>query len=316
MLGLVLADRVDGRRGVTLALGGGSLVDALRAELGAVVGEVAGAIVLCGPPRANQKPVLQLHDRRGRTVAFAKVAWNPLTSDLLQRERAALEHLASVPHDGFAAPAILGSGSFGAGEWLALSPLGVARRQPPTPASTLELARAIEATGHMATLEASRTVFVERLRADAAGLPHSAPAVERLIDAHGGTEMPVGGSHGDFVPWNVLTGAPHPAVWDWERYRTEAPVGFDRMHRATQVATQRRQQPFAAAVLDTAERLPDLVPELPRPAAAAHLDWYLADLLCRYEHDAQSNPTTKLIDRVTSLVAALTDRWKARPCPG
>jgi hypothetical protein len=52
-----------------------------------------------------------------------------------------------------------------------------------------------------------------------------------------------------------------------------------------QVSIFRRGLPVADAVARIEARLDAIVPEL-GAAGSVHLDWYLADLLTRYEHDA------------------------------
>ncbi len=59
-----------------------SLVSHLSDELGQ---ELTAGIHL-GPPRANRKPVLQLMDPSGATVAFAKVGVNRLTRERVRHE--------------------------------------------------------------------------------------------------------------------------------------------------------------------------------------------------------------------------------------
>ena len=96
VLGLLAMAPFDRRRRLVLqTTGHESLVDHLRAQIDSTV---TNAIVMCGPVRANQKPVLQLLDRWGRTRAFVKVGWNPLTRSLLASEQNALQHLATVDH--------------------------------------------------------------------------------------------------------------------------------------------------------------------------------------------------------------------------
>jgi hypothetical protein len=282
----------------------GSLVELVAMHLGH---PNARGVVLCGPRRANQKPVVQLHDRRGRTIAFVKVAWNDLTRRLLDDELAALNHLAAVPDKGFSTPPVLADGTFGATTWLALGPIGVERRSRPDPRQVDELAKMIEQTGSSWEGRTADSDYVIGLARAASGLDTGAAVVEQLTERWSEHTMTLGASHGDFVPWNMLSGSPEPAVWDWERYQTAAPVGFDRLHLRIQVGLHRSH----ASMTDTLRRLErdlgTVLPDLASERRQAHFDWYIADLLCRYERDASADPS-RLPRYVTDLHNVLKER--------
>ena len=267
-------------------------------------------IVLCGPARANQKPVIQLCDRRGRTVAFVKVAWNDLTTGLLRDEGAALDHLGALSDKGFVSPPVLASGTFGRSTWLALGPVGVDRRHRADPAEVDSLATRIERTGTRWEGATVDSEYVAELTSRAAGLATGKDAVERLVDRWSDHTMTLGASHGDFVPWNMLSGSPEPAVWDWERYRTSAPLGFDRLHLRVQVGVHRARTPLPETLRRVRRQLDVVLPDLTGWQRQAHFEWYVADLLCRYEQDADADP-----ERLTRFVANLTDALKERPNP-
>lgn len=283
---------------------GDSLVERVGAELG-----VAGArgTVLCGPPRANRKAVVQLHDRRGRTCAWVKVAHNELTRALLDAEVASLTALADGAPDAFRVPAVLARGDFDGVAWAALEPLGVERRHRPALDAVDAVARAIEATAPPSSGPAAASVFAARLRRLSAGLPAAEPAVARLAERAGQADLPLAASHGDFVPWNMLSGEPRPAVWDWERYDRATPVGFDRIHYRVQLGIQRRGRSLADAVA-AAEADLGRGGELTAAQWHDHIGWYLADLLCRYEGDAREHATPRLLGRIAALSAVLTER--------
>ena len=260
-----------------------SLVAHLRAEIDPAIHD---AVVLCGPARANRKPVLQLHDRRGRTVAYAKVAWNELTRSLLAHERDALAHLATRVGSDLQVPRVLGAGRFGDADWLAIGPVGVTRRSAPSDATAFSMARTIERTADEWRGPAAENPFVRRLVASSAGLARSSGIVDAFAKDHATGDLVLRAAHGDFVPWNTLSGEPAPAIWDWERYEQHAPVGFDRFHHVFQTSIFRRGMAVGAAIAHLDARLGEIVPEL-GDLARLHLDGYLAHLLCRYERDAQ-----------------------------
>ncbi|MFB4291565.1 hypothetical protein ACBI99_28210 [Nonomuraea sp. ATR24] len=56
-----------------------------------------------------------------------------------------------------------------------------------------------------------------------------------------------GAWHGDLAPWNIAPAADgRLLVWDWERYATGVPHGFDAMHHFFQRALRRMDPPTAA----------------------------------------------------------------------
>ncbi|MGE0000095.1 MAG: hypothetical protein AB7U39_24510, partial [Ilumatobacteraceae bacterium] len=258
-LGLLVVGPLGRSRRLMVESAGPALVEHLRDEIDPTIRH---AMIMCGPVRANQKPVLQLLDRFGRTRLFVKVSWNALTRQLLDAERRALEHLATLDELDVTVPRVLGSGTFGAGTWLATSPVGVEHRTHPSRPCMLQSARAIEASTDEWTGGLGESSFLTKLAARAADLPSSGPAIAALADRHGDRQVTLRAAHGDFVPWNILSGAPRPAVWDWERYATDVPAGYDRLHYALQVELHRADLPTVAAVESVHAQLDELLPEL------------------------------------------------------
>ncbi|HEX8928750.1 MAG TPA: aminoglycoside phosphotransferase, partial [Actinomycetota bacterium] len=98
---LALRDRLEVGAGPTIE-------DELERDLGR---DVLVSLHI-GPPRANRKPVLQILDRRGRTVGFAKVATTPLAGQLVAAETATLRVLAAAGLKHLTAPRMLAGGSW------------------------------------------------------------------------------------------------------------------------------------------------------------------------------------------------------------
>lgn len=302
--GLLALGTFTGRRRLGVR-GGRSLVDHVAEALDA---GGAHGLVMCGPPRANQKPVVQLHDRAGRTIAFVKVAWNDLTRELLEAERRSLETLAGASDRGFTVPPILARGEFGAATWLAIGPVGVPHRERPERSTIDRLAIDVEHTAPASEVETEASDFVARLRTEAIGLDAGRRAVEALVDRDRGRPLRLAASHGDFVPWNILSGRPQPAVWDWERYERDVPVGADRLHHRFQIAVQRSRSTVGDALAAIDRELETILPDLPADRRSAHLDWYITALLVRYEHDAGEHTTPRLASRIADLTTVLTGR--------
>jgi hypothetical protein len=92
-------------------------------------------------PHANRKSVLHLLSPAGQPVAFAKVAVNPLTRQLLRAERDALARLKQAELPGITVPEMLHYGGLQGLEILVMSALLAWLRRPPLPAP--QLARAM-----------------------------------------------------------------------------------------------------------------------------------------------------------------------------
>ncbi len=301
---MVASSRLDSSRRLALETSAQSLVEHLRQVIDP---SIRSALILCGPPRANQKPVLQLVNRFGSTVVFAKVSWNELTDDLLRAEERALRLLERANRVGFEVPRVLGSGDFGAGRWLALSPVGVRRRAACSEAGAFNLAKAIELTAAEVTTTTRTSPFVTQLLQRAADLPIANDIVTALADKHASSDLTLRAWHGDFVPWNILSGEQSTAVWDWERYDRAVPVGLDRLHYAFQVGLTSGSNTISAAQA-VADRVESILPELSPAQARIHFDWYLAEILCRYEHDAHIVHVPALERRVGELAGVAVRR--------
>jgi hypothetical protein len=283
--------------------------DSLIGHVGEAIGvRGVSGVVMCGPPRANQKPVIQLHDRYGRTLAFVKVAWNDLTRSLLTAEHESLIGLAANDELPFVVPPVLAAGTFGASTWLAIGPAGVERRERPDLTSVDRLATAIERTAPTWSGPTDDASFVNELLIGASGLHVGRRAVEALLQREQGRPLALAASHGDFVPWNTLSGRPRPAVWDWERYTKAAPSGTDRIHYRFQIGVQRQRRGVAATLAAIGLELDRVLTDVPSDRRDAHLDWYVTDLLCRYERDAAEQPTPRLRSRIDDLTTVLNQR--------
>lgn len=279
-----------------------SIVDHVTASLG--LASPTYGTFLFGPARANRKPVIQIHDRRGRTLVWVKVATSELTKELLTAEVDVLGRLGERPL-GFRIPSVLGRGSFGDADWAALEPMTVERRTRPSLETFDRIASSIESTAPQWSGATADSPLVARLRHEANGLEHAPGILERLIARRPSIELAA--AHGDLVPWNMLSGAPDTAVWDWERYVTTAPVGFDRIHRRVQVAVQQGGLALEDAVARAESDLRSS-DDASVEAWAAHVDWYLAVMLCRYERDARRHANPRLVGRIEDLARVLNDR--------
>jgi len=265
-------------------------------------------IVLLGPPRANQKPVIQVHDRLGRTIVYIKVAWNDLTGQLLTAEERSLRLLSTAVERCFGVPTLIAAGFFGQSNWLAIEPLRVKRRRRASLADADRLARAIEHSAPAWSGGTRGSPYVVQLASTTSSLPTGRVAFETVLQRWGDHPIDLAAGHGDFVPWNMLNGDPEPAVWDWERYRTAIPVGFDRIHYRVQVALHRRGSSLPDVLRLIEMEIESVLPDVTAALRKAHLDWYLVDMLSRYEADAGNDPTGALSCHVQDLHHAVMDQ--------
>ncbi|MGE3589996.1 MAG: hypothetical protein AB7L17_19905, partial [Ilumatobacteraceae bacterium] len=82
-------------------------------------------------------------------------------------------------------------------------------------------------------------------------------------------------------------------------------------HYALQVELHRADLPTVAAVESVHAQLDELLPELHRDDAELSLDCYLAELMCRYEHDAAESGVHALAVRSAELASVLHRRGRA-----
>src|SRR4029077_3567494 len=97
----------------------------IESELPRLLGErrVEVAISLGQRLRPNMKPVLQIMAPDGRVLAFAKLAWNRLTTELVRNEIATLCRLRGVGFRSFRVPEVLHHGTWNGFDLVLLSPL-------------------------------------------------------------------------------------------------------------------------------------------------------------------------------------------------
>ena len=230
--------------------------DTLERFIEGVVGTPVDLGVAIGPAlRPNRKPVLQVVDRRGRIVAFAKIGWNDHTRALIAAEAAALTHLAGCSLS-FAIPRLIHHGTWQERGVLIVSPgpTSVIRRshrnQPPPLRAELDVARSghgderpLASSPYMTDLVARiKAPLVTRSTAD--GL---LAAAERLMARDGDRATPFGAWHGDWAPWNMIRSRQGLFVMDWERYGGPVPVGFDHLHLRFQLVHQVGKRPVTEA---------------------------------------------------------------------
>lgn len=267
-----------------------------------------------GPQRPNRKPVIQILERSGRTVAFTKVGWNELTTRLVRQEGEYLQSMVRLPGAHINAPDLLHHGTWD-GLTLtilsALSPGLSATIRSPIPG--VEVLLDIAALGdHRQRRSLATSELATSLRIRAGAIDHESGAVaigavDRLISRHGDVEVELGDWHGDFGPWNIAAaGGGRLNVWDWERASGPQLVGLDLFHYHFQ------RENFGGSSLDRCldesnERTLGTRREIQGPDFPPDLTaWiYLLERLLRYREPGAPAEVSKLeaalVDRLTSI---------------
>jgi hypothetical protein len=178
----------------------------ISAHLGEVFGTPVEIVLHVRPACRANRKPILEVHGDGARLAFVKVGDTDRARTLVDHEAATLCALAGLPLKSVVTPTVLYHGSWRGLSLLALSPLPVRRRRVPGPL-LLRAVKEIAATGG----------------ADGAAW------------------------HGDLSPWNLSPSADgRLLVWDWERYATGVPYGFDAVHHFFQRALRRMDPPTAA----------------------------------------------------------------------
>lgn len=247
-----------------------------------------------GPPRANRKPVLALTTRSGTLTAFAKCGVDGLSDRLVQREIEALATLSGLRS--VRVPTLIGSGMYAEHPYVVQAPVptrGKSRTDDAAVvAAQVEVAsvarESVDAQAELATMADQW-----RSRAcspDASGIELDFSVVaEQWVQAAQHTSVPWGSWHGDWRRTNMASDADGCSVWDWERFATGVPAGYDALHL---FLTSR--VPLTKDLRSLPGDLYDSAPRLLRPFGVHHQQevdvvttGYLLELAGRYLDDDQ-----------------------------
>ncbi|MEU4693346.1 hypothetical protein [Actinoplanes sp. NPDC023714] len=305
--GLLFRDRIRVTGSATAGIDG-YLSDALRRDL--------AVSIHIGPARANRKPVLQLLSTEGETFAFGKLGTGALTRRLVRAETAALTTLNDAGLTKLAVPRVLHAGRWRDIEVLIQSALPVWLPRAPLTAKRLTAAM-LDVAGCRGYTAGSLTAssywreLQERLAA-VADRPEGAAlsAAVGVLAAHSGdTTLRYGAWHGDWAPWNMANLESALLVWDWERFATGVPVGFDAVHHELQRRIQSTGD-ARAAVEATVRRSDELLAPFGVAPVSREITalLYLVDLAVRYLTDRQAEAGARLGVLGTWLLPVLIRR--------
>ncbi len=294
----------------------GPFSSSIDGHLSEALGRELSVSVHIGPARANRKPVLQLIGPEGDTFGFGKLGTGPLTQRLVRAETAALTALGGSGLTKLTVPRVMY-----AGQWRGLQVLIQSALPVWLPRATLTQRRLVGAmldiagccgytagpldgSGYWHELRARLAVVGDR--PEATGL---ASAAELLVKHAGDLVFRYGSWHGDWAPWNMANLADALLVWDWERFATGVPMGFDAIHHELQKRIQSTGN-AQDAVEQTVRRAGELLAPFGVPAAGREPTalLYLVDLAVRYLTDRQAEAGARLGVLGTWLLPVLIRR--------
>ena len=267
--------------------------ETIESHLRDVLGEGLVLGIHLGPPRANRKPILQVLDGEGQPRAFGKLGVNDLTRRLVDAEVVALEALGRWDLPGIRLPELLHAGPWRGGTLLVTTPLPLAEVEPGLDPGLLSRAmRTVARAGGVSQASPLEADWLRTRREQVRTVPEPKvrEALHREIErlATDERDWAIGCWHGDWTVWNCAQHGTELMLWDFERFETGVPLGWDALHLELQTQLERRP-PRPAVARDLLARAPELLapfevaPETATDVAVA----YLVELGLRYSADGQ-----------------------------
>ncbi len=302
-LATLLASGLGRFAGDSLGTGGPPGGQTIESYLATLLRRPVQVSMHLGAARANRKPVLQLLSQDGETIGYAKIGVNALTSGLVEAERATLTGLAAAGLELMRLPGVLAHGCWNGLAVLVLSPLPVWLRRRPLRSGQLHAALAeLSGLGGISSSVLPGSQYLDQLggrlglAARSQEKDRLSSALGRLAETANGPELSFGSWHGDLTPWNLAHTGAGLLVWDWERFGTGVPVGFDALHYWLAARVARTGADPALAACECVERAASLLGPFGIGPAAARLTAlaYLAELSARYLADRQEEAGARL----------------------
>ena len=280
-----------------------------------------------GPPRANRKPVLALATPRGDLAAFVKYGVDDLTDRLVRREASALAMLADL--SSVRVPRLIAAGEHRGHPFVIQSPV----------ATTCDDSHRSGGGDHGAGRGGCGRTRVDRLpsspRGNRAALAAPGRRVRRvrrcLVERHcclrrrgsalgagdGDTSVPWGSWHGDWRRTNMAVTADGCSVWDWERFESGVPAGYDALHLflTARAPAVRDLTSLPTDLYDNAARLLRPFGVHTRRDVELVTTGYLLELAGRYLDDDQTHAGARLGSVGEWLLPHLSRMPAGRPSP-
>jgi len=285
--------------------------DALSDHLAEIFGRPVTFSIGVGTARVNRKPILQVFDERGHSLAFVKVATGQESQVDVRGEATALERLGTREWETMEIPRLIHRGEWRGLFLLVITSLHTRARQPkragPPIRAMDELARSFD-EGAQRLDEApwwDRTIAQAELIPDPEQRRAYQFAAERLADLAGARRRAIGAWHGDWTSWNMAWRGERVQVWDWERFQTGVPVGLDRYHYYVNDSVVLGGGDIAAAI-DRGLRTAGAAPEDREQLVSASS--YLLTMASRYLPAAHRDGGHLIRERSVATLEVL-DRW-------
>jgi hypothetical protein len=283
----------------------------LADHLSDVLGEQVTLSLGIGKVRVNRKPVLQVFDRRGNTVAFAKIGHSDVSRQDVTAEGRALSLLGGRQWIRLRAPQLISETDWRGMRVLLMSALEVPplqwpwERWKPPLAAMSELSSAFSA-GSVRLCEAP---WIDRQRQlgskvrDDSLLSRFARCVDFVCRWSGEDLVPFSCWHGDWTAWNMGRARGKVLVWDWERFETAVPSGLDPLHYHVNSVTVRSGSSAAAFRRGIALSFGGA----PRPGSPQHLRacLYLIAITARYLGLIETPRGADIAPRAADALSAL-----------
>jgi hypothetical protein len=290
----------------------------LRSHLSDVFGERVDFSLGLGTARANRKPVLQVFDSRGRSLAFVKIGGTEVTEALVLAEAASLQRISEAQLPGWLeVPRLLHLGRWEGATLVAMTALETSFRQRPSrqfelPLEAMSVFHAAFPDGSRPLVEAPLWGAMTEAQAclGSSGVrDRLGAALDLLASLSADRPMAMGAWHGDWTPWNMSRRRGKLQLWDWERFETGVPAGLDRCHYAVNAVTRRDGVDLASIM-----RGFELAGIGQDRAGDDHLvgATYLAAITCRYLVGAESDLGETIADRSRVMLEALCT-WLGMP---
>jgi hypothetical protein len=223
-----------------------TLFGALQSTWEEMLGKGPVAVALCMGTADNYRKITALvFDQEAMPLAFAKIGCTPQAISLIAHEWKTLAVVRTLPLQHAIVPVLLGQGSAGPATWLLQSALLTGKPSPVVLQKIhtdflADLARAttrmvpLHKTGIRGQLQCLLNKPTLPIRS---GFEAEKPFIAELVRKFqtSGTKVmagswPVSAAHGDFAPWNMRLAEGKIALFDWEYFLPEVPVGWDLLY--------------------------------------------------------------------------------------
>lgn len=267
-----------------------------------------------GPPRANRKPVLVLATTDGDLTAFVKWGVDALTDRLVGNEAAALDSVAELTS--VRVPRLLAFGEHRSHPYVIQSPVPTRGFRVGHSAAVVAAQVEVASIGRgsidgEAALGAVAQQWRHRVATDVQAQQHVAAfaeLAERWVGQARDGSLQWGSWHGDWRRTNMAVTGSGCSVWDWERFATGIPLGYDALHLylTSHAPSVRDLHSLPSDLFDNAPRLlrPFGAPE--RAVAELTTAGYLLELAGRYLDDNQALAGARLGSVEDWLLPSLT----------